>query len=98
MNNKTIPPAIITAATAILQPYFPDLSAAGLIESLQNRPKAAEGAEQQFFTREEVATMYKVTIATVDNWIKAGYLTAVRTGRRYIRITAASVKAFTKAK
>ena len=98
MNTKQIPPAIITAATAILQPYFPDLSAAGLIESLQNRQKAAEGTEQQYFTREDVATMFKVSIATVDNWIKAGYLTAVRTGRRYIRITADSVKAFTRAK
>ena len=75
---------------------------APLAEKMITLGKAADLASSRqmlsFITREDVATMFKVSIATVDNWIKAGYLTAVRTGRRYIRITAASVKAFTKAK
>ena len=95
MNTRQIPSAIITAATAILQPYFPELSAAGLIDSL-NRQNKAEQPEQQYFTRGEIASLFKVSRATVDNWIKAGHLKAIKTGRRNVRITADSVKSFSK--
>ena len=92
--SKQIPPAIITAATAILQPYFPDLSAAGLVEALKPRTETETGP--RFFTRYEVAAMFKVNPATVDNWIKSGQLQAVKTGPRAVRIPVDSVKNFSR--
>ena len=36
------------------------------------------------FTKEEIAIRYRVSVATVDRWIKAGKLRPIRVGRRVL--------------
>lgn len=43
------------------------------------------------FTREDVARMFKVTEFTVDNWRKAGIISAIKVGRS-VRFTKQEVE------
>lgn len=44
-----------------------------------------------YYTTQEVATMFKVTVQTIQDWIAAGKLPAVKIGRSY-RITDEDIK------
>lgn len=41
------------------------------------------GQEHWYYTTEEVATMFRVSVRTVRRWIKDGSLEAVDIGRQY---------------
>lgn len=47
--------------------------------------------ENRTYTRKEVASIFKVTEWTIDNWRKAGFIKAIRVGRS-IRFTPEEVQ------
>ena len=67
-TRSTLPPAILTAATAILQPYYPDISPKTLIEALAQYNECRT-PQEKYYTRREVAELFCVHVVTIDNWI-----------------------------
>ena len=48
-----------------------------------NTPAPADG-EEMMMTRDEVAKFLHVSLATLNNWARLGYLVPVRVGRRVL--------------
>ena len=93
MKNQ-IPTQVVTAVTAMLTPFCPDLSATGLIEALGNhKPTPAEPTIRKPLTRAEAAEILQVSINSINRYIKAGILRAYKIGKRLVRIDPASVAA-----
>lgn len=92
--KKQIPVEIINAATTMLAPYCPELSATGLVEALKHRePTPATQTFRKPLTRNEAADVLQVSIASINRYIKAGTLRAYKIGKRLVRIDPASVEA-----
>ena len=89
----TIPSAIASAAVALLQPYCPELSPASLVEALKNRNATPKASKMKPLTRREAAEILKVSIASINRYIKSGTLRAYKIGKRLVRIDPASVEA-----
>lgn len=95
MSKKTAPEAIINAATAMLTPYFPELSATGLVEALKHRETASTADAATFrkpLTRAEAAEILKVSRPSIDRYIKRGTLRAYHIPPRLVRIDPRSVE------
>ena len=94
MPKKNVPEAIINAACSMLSPYFPELSAAGLVEALKHRNQTpAAPALRRPLTRAEAAEILKVSVNSINRYVKAGTLRAYKIGKRLVRIDPASVEA-----
>lgn len=91
---KTAPEAIINAATAMLTPYFPELSATGLVEALKHRDaSAAAPTAKKPLTKRQAAEILQVSLCSVNRYIAAGTLRAYKIPPRLVRIDPASVEA-----
>ena len=91
---KNVPEAIINAATAMLTPYYPELSASRLAEALKHpEPVRTAPTIRKPLTRFEAAEILQVSIATVNRYMKAGTLRAYKISKRLVRIDPASVEA-----
>lgn len=91
---RVIPTPIVNAVTAMLTPYYPELSATGLVEALKHRePTAAAPTIRKPLTRREAAEILQVSIASVNRYVKAGTLRAYKISKRLVRIDPASVEA-----
>ena len=92
MKNQ-IPVPIVNAATAMLQPFVPELSATGLVEALTHRePTPAEPKFHRPLTRREAADILQVSINSINRYIRSGLLKAHKIGRRLIRIDPRSLE------
>lgn len=101
--QNRITPAVITAATTLLQPYCPDLTPRNLIAALkawgddsQTRPQTAKAPSiEKPLTRFEVAELLGVSLPTVNRLMNSGRLQKIKFAPHgTARITAASVRAF----
>ena len=102
--TQPITPAILQAATAMLSPYVPEISSAGLVEALKaykeetDSPAAAPAATPaprfaKPLTRREVAALFGCSLQSVSRWLSAGTLRRIRIGKCAVRIDPASVAA-----
>ena len=92
MKNQ-IPVPIVNAATAMLQPFVPELSATGLVEALTHRePTPAEPTFRKPLTRREAAEILQVSVNSINRYIRSGLLKAHRVGQRLIRIDPRSLE------
>lgn len=98
MNLRTtITPAVLTAATGMLQQYVPELSPNALVAALkaydneQDTPKAA--AADRPLTRQEVAALLSVSLNSVNRYVNCGLLRRIPIGKRLVRIDPQSVRA-----
>lgn len=55
---------------------------AAIRESTPSPQPQNEKSKNTLYTKQQVADMFDVTLATVGNWMKAGKITAHRTGNR----------------
>ena len=94
MNRRAVPQHVVSTAVAILQPFCPDLSPAGLIEALQSidqpRPVARP---RKPLTRRQAAEILQVSLNSINRYVKAGTLRAYKIGKRLVRIDPTSVEA-----
>ena len=97
--RTNVPPAIATAATAILQPYYSDLSPENLLEALRNRNKTAPSSPtiRKPMTRKQVAELLGVSLATVNRMMRRGALRSYKVSLRSIRIDPRSLEALLQA-
>lgn len=96
MNRATpIHPAALAAATAALQPYYPELSPASLVAALKNHKaeSTSEKTDIKPMTKKEAADFLKVTTNTIHRYIALGRLQAHKVGPRMVRIDPRSIEA-----
>lgn len=96
-----IPPAILTAATSILQPYAPELSPQALVAAL----KAYSGGDGKSITdnappmtRKEAARFLGISEPTLDRYLRDGTLTPIPLGKRMVRISREEVMSYQHAR
>lgn len=100
MQIKSVPPAILTAATSMLQAYVPDLTPKSLVAALKNygadsnvsRPMRQE--IEKPYTRAEVCELLGLSFPTLNRYIKSGRLRKITMTQRAVRIDPASVREF----
>ena len=99
MKMKNYPTSeILNAATAVLSPYIPGLSATVLIKALEtyNEDKDATAPKQNLrpqkpYTRQEAAELLGVALPTIDRYMANGTLKRIRYSAHSVRITPESV-------
>lgn len=93
--TQKITPAILAAATGMLQPYIPDLSPQGLIAALKTYEAAntRRDATTKPLTRQEAAALLSVSVNTINRYMNLGYLRRVKISDRLVRIDPCSVQA-----
>lgn len=88
MRNQTpIPPVVLKTAVNVLQPYLPGLSPEILLDAIGKSVQSDKP-----LTRRECAEMLSVSVNSVNRYIRAGHLKAVKISPRLIRITPESVR------
>lgn len=95
-----ISPAILVAATSMLQQYIPDLTPTNLVAALKAFKTADETAKRMTrqsvekpYTCNEVCELLGVTRSTVGRYLKEGLLRGTRLSPRVFRIDPESVRA-----
>ena len=99
MKMKNYPTSeILNAATTLLSPYIPDLSATMLMKALEtyNEDKEAVATKQNSrpekpYTRQEAAELLGVALPTIDRYMANGTLKRIRYSAHSVRITPESV-------
>ena len=87
---KQITPPILTAATGLLQPFYPELTPQGLL-SMLNAEKSEKQMERPL-TRQQAAALLSVSLPTLDRYLKTGLLRATKLGPRNVRINPQSLR------
>lgn len=94
-----ISPAILVAATSMLQQYIPDLTPTNLVAALKafetadGTAKRTRPGVEKPYTCKEVCELLGVTRATVGKYLKEGRLRGTRISPRVTRIDPESVRA-----
>lgn len=95
-----ISPALLVAATSMLQQYIPDLTPTNLVAALKAFETADETAKRMTrqsvekpYTCNEVCELLGVSRSTVGKYLKEGRLRWVRLSPRVTRIDPESVRA-----
>ena len=88
---KQITPPILTAATGLLQPFYPELTPTKLLSMLKNAGKPEEIVERPL-TRRQAANLLAISLPTLDRHIKSGILRASKIGPRAVRIDPDSIR------
>ena len=99
MQEKSkIPSEILNAATAVLSPYIPGLTAIELNKALEtyNEDKETAAPKQNSrpekpYTRQEAAELLGVAMPTIDRYMANGTLKRIRYSAHSVRITPESV-------
>ena len=97
-KTKQVPHEILNAATAVLSPYFQELTPEVLLKALETynedktdaAPKLPQRPEKPF-KREEVAELLGLSIPTIDRYMAQGKLQRIRYSSHEVRITPDSV-------
>ena len=95
---KQVPLEILNAATAMLSPYFENLTPEVLMKALETynqdkevtAPKQPQRPEKPF-KREQVAEMLDLSIPTIDRYMASGKLQRIHYSAHEVRITPESV-------
>lgn len=93
--RQRITPAILTAATGMLQPFVPDLTPQGLLSALKSHEagQPATATADKPLTRKEAAALLSVSLNSVNRYMmNTGLLRRVKIGPRVVRIDPASVR------
>ncbi len=96
--KNSITPAVLTAATSLLQPYAPDLSPTALVRAIKayksETTTEANNAISRPMTRKEVAELLGCSLQTVVRYMNDGKLQRIKLSPRSVRIDRQSVLDF----
>ncbi len=89
---RQVPAPILTAATGMLAPFWPDLTATRLVEALNasSDPRLPAPLPESM-TKAEICQAGKCSLATVNRWLKRGELRSVKVGR-LVRVPRSAVE------
>lgn len=94
MNVKdNIPPAIIGAATSMLQEFIPELSPVTLVNALRlyGNQSSPNPTRSEYLTRADAAKILRISLPTLDRYIASGLLERSKLSPRNCRIKAEAV-------
>ena len=92
--RQRVTPAVLAAATGLLQPFVPELSPQSLVAALRgHEPGDRPAPMEKQMSRRRAAALLGVSIPTVDRYMRDGILRRVKIGKRLVRIDPASVRA-----
>ena len=93
--KDNVPPAVLTAATGLLQPFAPDLSPTALVKAIRTYAEAPVDPYriEQPLTRKDVAALLRCTLQTVNRYMNDGKIRRIRLSPTSVRIDPASVRA-----
>ena len=95
--RQKLTPAVLAAATGLLQPFVPELSPQSLVEALRKFEtgdrSAVSAAPEKPLTRQDAAELLSCSLNSVNRYMNAGLLRRVKIGPRTVRIDPASVRA-----
>lgn len=89
-----IPDTAIDTIEVVLRPYMPNITKADIAKALDNMFVAPTPTQDKTaMTRKEAAAALQVSLGTINNYIKAGSLKAIKLGPggRLVRIDSDSV-------
>ena len=97
-TTTKISPEILNAATAVLSPYIPGLTAIELNKALETYNEGKETAApkqssrpEKPYTRQEASDLLGVSLPTIDRYMANGTLKRIRYSAHSVRITPESV-------
>ena len=92
--KQRITPAILAAATGMLQPFIPELTPQGLLAALKSHDagQPAAAIPEKPLSRKEAAALLAVSLNTVNRYMNTGLLRRIKIGPRVVRIDPASVR------
>jgi len=92
--RQKITPAVLAAATGMLQPFVPELSPQNLVAALKNHNsgKCEEAVAEKPLTRQEAAKLLSVSLNSITRYMNAGILRRISMGPRLVRIDPQSVR------
>lgn len=97
MNLKdNVPPAVLTAATGLLQPYAPDLTPSALVKAIKAYkadPTADPDRIEKPLTRRQVAALLGCSLQTVNRYMNDGRLRRIVLTAKSVRIDPDSLRA-----
>lgn len=92
--KQKITPAILAAATGMLQPFVPELTPQGLLAAMKEHdagtPAAADAMEP--LTRQEAAALLRVSLNTLNRYMNTGLVRKIKIGPRVVRIDPANIR------
>lgn len=98
--SDTISKPVIAAATNLLLPFAPDLTAQKLIAAIKayelEQPDKLARFEKPL-TRQDVAHLLSCSLLTVDRYLNAGKLDRITLSRKAVRISPESYRRFVDA-
>ncbi len=90
---RQVPAPILTAATGMLSPFFPDLTATRLVEALSASTDPKRPAPMaEALTKAEYGQAVRRSLASVNRDLKTGRLPSIKIGRS-VRIPRSAVEA-----
>jgi len=94
ITNK-MSPAVLAAATGMLQTFVPELSPQSLVAALKdyNAGKSVPVMVEKPLTRREAASLLSVSINSINRYLNIGLLRRIKIGPRIIRIDPKSIMA-----
>ena len=92
--EKSLNQDVLVGAVALLQRHVPDLTPTTLVNAIRNfdtegKPHTAE--IEKPLSRKEAADLLRVSLVTLDKFIRTGALPSVKIGR-HVRIPANAVR------
>ena len=92
--TQRITPAVLAAATGMLQPFIPELSPQGLIAALQGyqTDKNDASISKKPMSRQEAAALLSVSLNTINRYMNMGALRRIQLTPRTVRIDPQSVQ------
>lgn len=93
--RDNVTPAVLNAATGLLQPYAPDLSPRSLVAAIKSYkadPAADPNRIEKPLTRQEVAALLGCSLQTVNSHLNAGRLRRIKLTAKSVRIDAQSLR------
>jgi len=96
--KNSITPAVLTAATSLLQPYAPDLSPTALVRAIKayksETTTEANNAISKPMTRKEVAGLIGCSLQSINRYLNDGKLKRIVLSPKSVRIDRQSVLDF----
>ena len=94
--RDNVTPAVLNAATGLLQPYAPDLTPTALVKAIKAYQSTAgtadpTGLAARPLTRKEVAALLGISLQSVSRMMNDGRLRRIVLSAKSVRIDAASV-------
>jgi len=90
--SNPIPAVVLKTAVNVLQPYLPELSPEVLLDAIRSVRTGKSAQTEKPLTRRECAEILSVSVNSVNRYMRAGHLKAVKISPRLVRITPESVR------